>query len=95
MIRCRVSILARFLHQFVRLWATWITAVPLDADPVALRKVTVILTVNARAGLTVYRLPARMYVVPILLATWITAAIVVLALSGKAIAIMTENVIAV
>ena len=39
-----------------------------------------------------FRLPARMYVVPILLVTWIIVKIVVLAPPGKAIATMMGNV---
>ena len=60
--RCRALIRAKVIFVSFR-WGTWIIAVFVDL--VALGKVTVILIVNARAGLTVYRLPARMYVVPI------------------------------
>jgi hypothetical protein len=61
-------------------------------DLVKLGKVTVIQTVNVRADSPAFRLLARMYAVPIPLATWIIAGIVDLVPPGKAIAIVTVNV---
>jgi hypothetical protein len=60
-------------------------------DRVALGRGIVTMTVNVWTVWLVCWSLERMYAVPILLVTWIIAAIAVHALPGKAIAIMTGN----
>jgi hypothetical protein len=71
----------------------WITATIFEN--VALAKVTVTVTMSARADATVFRSLAQMYVVSIPLAIYIISEIAVPVPPGKAIAIMTVNVRAV
>ena len=66
--RCPAPIHVSLLLVVRSRWATWIIAVTLIADRVLLDKVTVIMTVNARVGSAVFRLPVRMYAAPIQLA---------------------------
>ncbi len=61
-------------------------------DPVALEKVTVIMTVNVRVVSPVCRCRARMYAAPIQLATWIIVAIAAPVARGKVIVTMMRNV---
>ena len=60
--------------------------------PVRQAKETATMTVNVRAGSTVFRLPAQMYVAPILSGILITVAIAAPVRPGKAIVTTTVNV---